>query len=280
MTLRFELLSEGMGKAVDGLDLGAGVDAATAAELRRALLEGLVLCARGQRLDPRSYVQAVGTFGPLQSQLGIASHHPEQPEIVVLSSEDRDVLGDGGRLVVGAAWHTDDSFMARPCSLTALYGVHTPSTGGDTQFTNMYAAYDALPETTKRRVVHLRAEHRYDCGRKTARVAKLTEAEAAKTPPVLHPLVRTHPETGRKALYLNPNRIERVAGLERAESDELLDELTAHAIEARFQYRHRWRPGDVLVWDNRCTMHRANGDYPPGERRLMWRLIVEGDAPT
>lgn len=276
----FERLGPRMGVAVAGVDLSVPTDDATVAALRGALLEGQVLCVRGQALSPAAYRSAIARFGDIQPQLRVAARHPEVEDIVILSSEDRDALGDGKRLVVGAHWHTDDSFMARPCSLTALYGVRVPPSGGDTQFVDMYAAYDALDAADKARLGGLRAVHRYDSSRKGTRVARLSESEAAAVPEVDHPLVRTHPETGRKALYLNPNRMERVVGMDRAESDALLDRLVAHAIRPEFQHRHVWRIGDVLMWDNRCTMHKANADYPEGSRREMHRLIVAGDVPV
>ncbi|HXZ02226.1 MAG TPA: TauD/TfdA family dioxygenase [Stellaceae bacterium] len=270
-------LGECMGVAAEGIDLNRPVDGAA---LRRALLDGLVLCIRGQTLAPQAFLAAMRAFGTPLVQLRLASRHPEMAEIMILSSEDRDDGGDGRRLVVGAHWHSDDSYKAVPCSLTALYGVAVPESGGDTQFTNMYAAYDDLPEAMKRRIAGLRVVHVYDSSRKGTRVAKLKPEEAEAVPAVTHPLVRTHPETGRMALYMNPNRMEAVVGLERAESDALLDELTRHAIQERYQYRHKWRRGDVLIWDNRCTMHKANADYPEGSRRLMHRIILEGTVPT
>jgi taurine dioxygenase len=264
-----------MAGAVEGIDLAAARDDATIAALRRALLDNLILCIRGQTIGPRDFLAAMSCFGtPVVRRQ--QSRHPEIEAINILSSEDRDTLGDGKRLVVGAAWHTDDSFMAQPCSLTMLYGVAVPSTGGDTQFTNMYAAYDGLPGETKARIAKLRVVHKWDSSRKGTRVATLPSA----LPDAVHPLVRTHPETGRKALYINPNRMEAIVGLARAESDALLDELITHAIQPQYQYRHHWRQGDVVIWDNRCTMHKANADYPAGERRLMHRIVVEGTVPV
>jgi len=182
--------------------------------------------------------------------------------------------------VVGAHWHSDDSYQPVPCSLTILYGVEVPPTGGDTQFTNMYAAYDALPAATKERIAPLKVVHAYNSSRKGTRIATLSGAEQEKVPGAVHPLVRTHPETGRRALYLNPNRMEQIVGMSRAESDRLLDELIAHATQPQFQYRHKWRRGDILIWDNRCTMHKANADYPDGAKRLMQRIIVQGTVPV
>jgi taurine dioxygenase len=208
------------------------------------------------------------------------TQHKDVPEINILSPQERDVLGDGKRLVNGAWWHTDDSFMAVPCSLTMLYGVEVPSSGGDTQFTNMYLAYETLPEETKRRIAGLKVIHTYAPSRQRNPVATMRPEDMAKMPPIEHPMVRTHPETGRKALYLNPNRMEQVAGMDRAESDRLLDDLIEHAIQPEFQYRHKWRQGDIVIWDNRCLMHKANPDYPAGEQRTMHRIVVEGTRPV
>ena len=272
-------LGDAAGIAAEGLDLNRPLEPGTAEALRRALLRHLVLCIRGQSLSPAAFLAAMQTFGTPLRQVRASSRHPEIDEITILSSADRDTLGDGGRLVVGAHWHSDDSYQAVPCSLTMLYGVTVPPSGGDTQFVNMYAAYDDLDEATKARIAGLRVIHRYDSSRKGTRIATLADDEAAQLPDVTHPLVRTHPETGRRALYMNPNRMEAVVGLARSESDRLLDRLVGHAVQEKYQYRHRWRRGDILIWDNRCTMHKANGDYPAGAERLMHRIIVAGSIP-
>ncbi len=278
MTGTSEKLSDHMAVAVTGLDLNRPTDAVTQAALRDTLNRSLVLCIRGQNLAPPAFRDAMARFGTpmLRKQL---ARTEECAEVNIISSEDRDVLGDGKKLVNGASWHTDDSFMREPCSLTMLYGVLVPSRGGDTQFTNMHAAYEALSPEMKQRIDGLQVIHKYQSSRQTNRVSKRPDAEMKAMPEATHPLVRTHPETGRKALYLNANRMEQIVGLERAESDALLDRLIAHAIEPRFQYRHVWRQGDIVIWDNRATMHKANADYPEGERRLMHRVIVAGTAP-
>jgi len=280
MPLTLTKLSAILGVAAEEIDLRQGVDAQTAARLRYALLDNLVLCIRGQSLAPSDYLAAMRAFGTPVTQTRIASRHGEIPEITVLSSEDRDDLGDKKRLVVGAHWHSDDSYKRVPCSLTMLYGVEVPSTGGDTQFINMYAAYDDLSPAMKERIAKLKVVHKYDSSRKGTAIATLRADESTELPDAIHPIVRMHPETGRKALYLNPNRMERIVGMDRAESDRLLDELTVHATRPKYQYRHKWRRGDILIWDNRCTMHKANANYPEGSRRFMHRIIVEGTVPV
>lgn len=272
-------LGDAAGIAAEGLDLNRPLDPGTATVLRRALLRHLVLCIRGQSVAPAAFLAAMRSFGTPVRQVRSASRHPEIDEITILSSADRDTLGDGKRLVVGAHWHSDDSYQRIPCSLTMLHGIAVPATGGDTQFVNMYTAYDDLDDAIKRRIASLRVIHRYDSSRKGTRIARLADDEAAELPDVAHPLVRTHPETGRKALYMNPNRMEAILGLTREESDRLLDELLRRAVQEKYQYRHCWRQGDILVWDNRCTMHKANGDYPEGAERVMHRIIVAGTVP-
>ena len=276
--LTFTKLGPAAGVAAEGIDTGTEIDAASQAALRGALLEGLVLCIRGQRLDTRGYRAAMSRFGAPIRQ--VAQKLADVPEIAVISSEDRDFQGDGKKLVAGADWHSDDSYRAVPCSLTTLYALAIPATGGDTQFTNMYRAYDDLDAETRLHIDGLRVVHAYYSTRTNQLVPTRTEAEKAATPDVVHPLVRTHPETGRKALYMNPTRMEAIAGLPRAASDQLLDRLIAHATQEKYQYRHRWRLGDVLIWDNRCTMHKANPDYARGERRLMHRIMLEGSVPV
>ena len=279
MNFQTEKLGPHMAAAVSGIDLNRLPDAPTQAALTRVLHDNLVLCIRGQKLAPVPFRNAMAQFGVPVQRLQLAQT-PECVDVNIISSEDRDELGDGKKIVNGANWHTDDSFMREPCSLTMLYGVVVPSVGGDTQFTNMYAAYADLSPEMKARIDRLQVIHKYSSSRKLSRISTRPAEEMAAMPEATHPLVRTHPETGRKSLYLNPNRMEQVVGLGRAESDRLLDELIAHATQARYEYRHVWRQGDIVIWDNRCTMHKANANYPEGERRLMHRVIVAGTAPV
>lgn len=278
MNFQTEKLGPHMAAAVSGIDLNEPADEATQAALTGVLHDNLVMCIRDQHLAPPVFLAAMSKFGTpmLRKQL---ARTPECAEVNIISSEDRDVLGDGKKIVNGANWHTDDSFMRTPCSLTMLYGVEVPSRGGDTQFTDMYAAYEDLPDKTKARIDPMRVIHKYSSSRKLSRISTRPAEEMAAMPEATHPLVRTHPDTRRRSLYLNPNRMEQIVGLDRDESDTLLDELIAHATQPRYEYRHVWRQGDIVIWDNRCTMHKANADYPEGERRLMHRVIVAGTEP-
>ncbi|MBM3491962.1 MAG: TauD/TfdA family dioxygenase [Alphaproteobacteria bacterium] len=263
-----------------GLDLNRPLDAETRQRLHAALVERQVLCLRRQDLAPSAYVRAAEAFGEPQLQLRRASRHPDNAYIMVLASTDRDALGDGRRVVVGEYWHTDDSYFAVPAKVTMLLAKALPSSGGDTRFCNMALALERLPAATRQRLAGLRARHRYQSRRAGGRIMTRSAAEAAETPEVSHPLIRTHPESGRPALYLNPNRMESVVGLSDADSDRLLDELGEHATRPEFQYQHRWQSGDLLLWDNRSTMHRASADYPDGDLRLMHRVLLKGTVPV
>jgi taurine dioxygenase len=277
--IAFTKLGGVMAIAVEGLDLHHAPDAELAKTLRRALLDNLVLCIRGQSIGPGDYLATIATFGEPLVRPEIP-HVPGYPAVTTLSSDDRDTKGDGKRLIAGSHWHSDDTFMAKPCSLTCLYGIEVPDTGGDTEFANMYAAYEALPPAERRHLDTLRVVHMMKpASRAVGRTRTIAPELLAARPPVVHPLVRTHPETGRKALYISRNRMDHIVDMEIAAGHQLIDDLVAHATQPQFCYRHKWRRGDIVIWDDRCTMHKANGDYPEGARRFMNRIIVAGDAP-
>ena len=280
-TIRISPLSKVMAAEVTALDLSQPVSESVAAALKAAFLDHQVLCLRDQKLTPAQYVAATRLFGEPQEQIVKHFLHQNEPLISLVSSVDnRDKAGDGKPIVRGPYWHTDDSFLGVPAKATVLYAIEIPQDRGDTWFANMYAAFESLHPEMKARLDGLRAVHKYVSRRAGARVAKLSAEDEKTTPDVSHPLVRTHPETGRRSLYLNPNRIDHIEGLSLEESDALLDELYAHAFEGRFHYRHRWRQGDLLIWDNRCTMHRASTDLKTGDRRLLHRVLLEGTRPV
>ena len=274
----FTRLGAHMAIAVEGVDLHRAPDDRLAKNLHQALLDHQVLCIRDQDIGPGEFLAAISLFGEPQIRKDI----PQVagfPGVTTLSSDDRDTQGDGKRLVAGALWHTDDSHMAAPSALTALYGIEVPETGGDTEFANMYAAYDALSPAMRARLDGMQAVHMTKPNRTVGRTRSIAPEILATRPPVTHPLVRTHPETGRKALYVARNRMDHIVGMEREAGHRLIDELVAHSTQPQFVYRHKWRRGDIVIWDNRCLMHKANGDYPEGARRFMNRVIVAGTVP-
>lgn len=279
MALAVEPLGESMGAAVTGLDLSATVDSDTIEELNDAFAEHIVLCIRDQAFTPPQYAAAARRFGEPVPQLNKSFNIPDLPEVGILSSEDKDTFGSGKRVIRGTTWHTDHSFWAVPPKATILYALVVPETGGDTSFCNTRAAYDALPEATRRRIEGLKAVHTYEASRSANKMLALDADEVKATPDVVHPLVRKHLPTGKNALYLSTTRLERIVGLERAESDALIDELMAHVTQPRFRYDHRWRAGDMVIWDNRCSLHHANADYPLEAKRLLHRIILKGEPP-
>jgi taurine dioxygenase len=280
MNLTFTNLGGHMAAAADGVDFREPPSEELGATLRQALWDNQVLCIRGQNLDSGEYLRAIQVFGEPEIRPEIP-HVEGFPAVTTLSSEDRDIHGDGKRLVAGANWHSDDTFMARPSALTALYGIVVPEVGGDTQYANMYAAYEALPAERRAYLDTLQVVHTMKPVRGgLVRSRSIAPEILASRPPSVHPLVRTHPETGRKALYVSRNRMDQIVGMDRDESHRLIDDLVDHAIQPEFTYRHKWQQGDIVIWDNRCLMHKANGDYPEGARRFMKRIIVAGEVPV
>ncbi|TMH28392.1 MAG: TauD/TfdA family dioxygenase [Betaproteobacteria bacterium] len=276
-----EALSPTIGARVDGVDLSRPLSDAAFAAVRAAFHRHMLLSFPAQRLDEAQQVAFSRRFGELQVHVLDQYRHPQHPQIYVLSNVDRATgrtIGhhpDKGTLT----WHSDLSFQRRPALATILYGIETPTTGGETQFADMAAAYDALDDAMKRRLAGLRAIHDLDYSRQRMGEPPMPEAQRRQSPPVDHPLVRTHPDTGRKLLYIS-RHVSHIAEMPRDESDALLDELMAHATQPRFVFSYRWTQGDVLMWDNRSTIHRATGYDTSAERRVIHRTVVLGDVPV
>jgi len=262
-----------------GIDLSQAPSPAVREILNRAFVEHSVLAIRDQTLDPRQLLAAVQLFGAVFPQHNTRFALPECPEIHYLSNQDR--FPDGRRYIPGEGWHTDHSNDTRPPKATVLHAVTLPDEGGDTQFANMAAAHAALPEKTRARIAGLTAIHVYQSSHSARKLMSLAASAKERVPnAVLHPLVRTHPESGAKSLYLNPIRIEGILGMDHKEALPLLNELLAHATQECFQYRHAWRQGDLVLWDNRCLLHKANGDYDMDQTRYLYRVMLQGDVPN
>lgn len=269
-----------LGARIEGLDRNRANEPETAALLNRALAEHLLVVVPGERMAPAQTLAFAKAFGTPRTQLLRYKRSGGVPEVSVMVST---LMADGttDKTAIRAEdWHTDDSYFAVPAKATLLHGIEIPSHGGSTWFCNMHSVYEALPEKLRQRIDGMRAIHGYDTLRARNRPSARTPQEIAETPDVEHPLVRTHPETGRRALYLNPNRLDRIVGLERAESDALLDQLADEARKPRHHYGHVWQAGDIVIWDNRATMHRVVIDYPLGEARVMQRVLIEGEKPV
>ena len=276
--MRITPMTEHTGAEVCGLDLARPVADDVRRALNDAFLAHHVLAIRGQALTPPQVLQAVSLFGEVFYQHNTRFALPECPQIHYLSNQDS--FPDGRRYIPGEGWHTDHSNDTRPPKATVLHAVDLPDKGGDTQFANMAAAYSALPKAMQDRLGGLLAIHVYQSSHSVRQLMPLSDANKERIPnAVLHPVVRTHPESGRKAIYINPIRIEGILGLDHKEALPLLAELLEHATAERFQYRHQWRPGDLVIWDNRCLLHKANGDYDMDQKRYLYRVMLQGDVP-
>ena len=272
-------LSSHTGAEVTGVDLTQPVDAALREHLNRAFVEHSVLVFRDQHLSPPQLLAAVQLFGEVFPQHNTRFALPDCPQIHYLSNQDH--YPDGRRYIPGEGWHTDHSNDSRPPMATVLHAVKLPGRGGDTQFANMAAAYDALPAETKERLTPLMAIHVYQSSHSARKLMDLSAANKERVPnAVLHPLARTHPENGARSIYINPIRIEGLLGLDHKEALPLLHELLEHATQETFQYRHAWKPGDLVLWDNRCLLHKANGDYDMDQTRYLYRVMLRGDVPV
>lgn len=276
--MRLTPLSDHTGIEVTGIDLREPQSDETVAALNQAFADRSVIVIRDQHLTPPQVVEAVQLFGAIFHQHNTRFALPDCPQIHYISNQD--FFPDGSRYIPGEGWHTDHSNDVRPPKATVLHAVTLPDHGGDTQYANMAAAYDALSSAMQDRIAPLMAIHVYQSSHSARKLMGLSEANKERVPnAVLHPVTRTHPETGRKAIYINPIRIEGIVGLDHKEALPLLDDLLAHATQPRFQYRHKWRQGDLTIWDNRCLLHKANGDYDHAQTRYLYRVMLQGDVP-
>jgi alpha-ketoglutarate-dependent taurine dioxygenase len=266
------------GAEVVGLDCTKLLDAETRAALNQAFVTHHVLVLRDQHFSPEEFKAAAQLFGELQPHHQKELRVPGHPDVSYVAN---DIFRNGKRIIPGETFHTDHSNHPRPPKATMLFAVELPSRGGDTQFVNMHEAYEDLPDDTKRRINGLKAVHVYQSKYSPRDLAGLNEESRRELPPPgIHPLVRKHPENGRKALYLNPVRIESIVGMDDEDALKLVDELMRHATQKKYEYRHQWRHGDWLLWDNRSVMHQANADYDMQERRYLYRLMLKGEVPV
>jgi taurine dioxygenase len=263
------------GAEIRGLDLSVPVDDTTRKQLNADFARYHVLVFRDQQLSTSQFAVAGEIFGPLFSQQHKDSREPGHPEVFEIRNVE---TAPGKYYINGATYHTDHSNHPCPPKATALHTVSLPSYGGDTQFVNMHLAYDALPDAVKQRIEGLKVVHAFE-SRYTPRKMRTLSPESRKTlpPPALHPFVRVHPESGRRFLYLNPVRMDAIIGMEDSAARSLFEELLMHATQKRFEYRHKWVMGDMVIWDNRSVMHQANGDYDMKEVRHLYRLMIQDD---
>lgn len=266
-------------------DLAGEVDDATFGAIESAFHEHIVVVFRDQRLSNQRHIEFSRRFGELEIHIVEKYLLPGYPEILLISNVRNQAGEHIGLADAGFTWHTDTSYRRRPSRCSLLYAKEVPQRDGrargDTVFANTVAAYQALPASMKRRLDGLKAIHRYAARRRVADSPrpKLTQAQLDETPDIAHPIVRTHPHTGRKALYVTAGECIGIEGMPEDEAVELIGELDAHCVRPEFLYRHQWRVGDLLMWDNASAMHLAICDYALPERRLMHRTTVIGTVP-
>jgi taurine dioxygenase len=265
-----------LGAEIRGVDLSGKLAAKTIAEIRNALRKHLVIFFRDQELSPEQQAAFARRFGALQRHDYVRGL-PEEPEIIEIRKEPHHLQNFGG------VWHSDNSYLPNPPLGSILYAREVPDEGGDTIWANQYAAYESLPATVRAEIGPLLAVHSpaaaFGTMRRVDAVPSLSDEAAQETVcEVAHPLVRTHPETKRRALFHSGACTIRLKDWTIAESKPLLDFLLAHATRDEITYRHRWKRHDVIFWDNRCTMHVAMDDYG-GRRRIVHRVSIEGDVP-
>jgi taurine dioxygenase len=282
MTNRLQVVPTGAALAgeVRGVDL-RGIDDSAFAAIHRAWLDHLVLLFRGQDMDDDDLIAFSRRFGeldlaPIQEngRRFVEGH----PEIYVVSNVIENGVAIGSLGAGEAVWHTDMSYLEDPPKASMLYAIEVPSAGGSTGFTNMYRAYEELPEALQRRIEGRRLKHdgTYNSGGYVREGINATDDPVA-SPGTYHPIVCAHPETGRRCLYLGRRRNAYIEGLPLAESEALLDDLWRYATREELSWYNAWRVGDLVLWDNRCTMHRRE-PFDAASRRIMHRTQMKGQS--
>lgn len=273
--MQINRLGPQIGAEILGVDVRS-LDDETFGVIYQTWLDNNVIAIRDQKLEIDDFLHYSRRFGRIVAHPSKSTRHPDHPELTVMGINKFDADGKLIQAVYGRGsenWHTDGAYDEEPFKATQLYALAIPSVGGDTLFASMYAAYDALPDRLKHKLEGRQGAFTYGGRREGSRA--LLNPEDRDWTPVYHPIIRTHPETQRKGLYFDPGKIVRIEGIDAAESDDLIEELKARMIQPEAQYRHKWRQGDIVIWDNRCSYHRAAADYPPEEDRIHWRVSIK-----
>jgi taurine dioxygenase len=268
-------LGDVMAAEVIGLDLSKPLDEPTREAVRRAFLRYQLLAFRDQSLTKEQQIAFTEQFGVLERHTLSNKGSHENPLVHTVTNLDGEGKPSGA--VKSTRWHSDKSFRPEPSMATILHAVTLPPEGGDTCFANMYAAHEALPESEKAALDGMRVIHSWELSRENIG-RTLSRAEIDDAPPMTHPLARIHPETGRKCLFMGMHA-SHLEGMEMAAGRARIEALEAHATQPRFLYRHRWRAGDVLMWDNRCLLHRADPNFDANRHpRVLHRTCLRGTA--
>lgn len=281
MPFEIRPLSDVLGAEVIGLDLSAPLDDDTFAKVHRAHLDHHVLVFRDQTLPPQAQIDFSKRFGPLDFHPADDAVLDGFPEVLMVSTKRKN--GEYiGLPDAGPMWHSDLAYREKTALGTMLYAIEIPDSGGDTGFANMHTAYERLPAALRNAVEGKRGV--FLAGRNNAKQSfkrPLSQAQKDRTPPVMHPIVRTHPETGRKSIFANPQHTIAIDGLDETESDRILSELFEHCARPEFAYFHKWRVGDLTFWDNRSVLHIADHSRldDPAYIRHLHRTTIEGSTP-
>ena len=274
MDLKLNKLSKILGLEILNLDLKKVIDKKLKIKLNDLFVENKVLVIRKQFLNPNEFQKAAEIFGKIFRQHNSKFSLKENPLVHYISNQDK--FSDGKIYIPGEGFHTDHSNDKKPPKATILLSKEIPSYGGDTQFINMNLLYENLSNQMKNKIKNLKAKHVYQSKFSKRKLMSIKNQDH-KNNEVFHPLVKIHPETGLKSLYINPIRIEQISNYSDEKTLDLIDELMEHVNSLKFEYRHKWKVGDFVVWDNRTLMHKANGDYDMSEKRYLYRLMLQDD---
>ena len=268
------------GAEIIGLDLSEPIDTATRDAIMRAFLEHHVLVFRDQDLTKEQQAAFSENFGTLERHVGRLPNGDPFPIVHTVTNLGSDGKPLGDKMGKGNFhWHTDKSYHEVPSLMTMLHAKQVPAIGGDTQFANTRMGYAALPRETKARIAEMKAEHSWEASRRNTKSPPATETQKKERPLVTHPIVRTHPDTKDKILYVGCH-VSHIHGLSREESEEFLAELMEHTTQSKFVYSHRWCKGDYGMWDNRCLLHRASPNFDTAnEARVLHRTVIIGTVP-
>ena len=272
MDLKLNKLSQILGLEIINLDLKKVIDKKLKIKLNDLFVENKVLVIRNQFLNPNEFQKAAEIFGKIFRQHNSKFSLKENPLVHYISNQDK--FSNGKIYIPGEGFHTDHSNDKKPPKATILLSKEIPSYGGDTQFINMNLLYENLSKEMKNKIKNLKAKHVYQSKFSKRKLMNIKN-QNYKNNEVFHPLVKIHPETGLKSLYINPIRIEQISNYSDEQTLSLIDELMEDVNSLKFEYRHKWDVGDFVIWDNRTLMHKANGDYDMSEKRYLYRLMLQ-----
>ncbi len=279
-TLKFNKLSKNVGVEVRGIDLKQPMGEKTRQQLTDALIDNIALVIRDQKFTPGEFLAAAGLFGEVMPDQNQRYVLPGMPLVSSLSNRYKNSEGKQAKVATDAKWHSDHTNQEMPPKYTTLFPVALPDRGGGTSLCNARAAYQALPEALKKKVDGMQTVNQL-----VGRAAKLSNPDVVREQAeknikqVTHPLVRTHPVNGTKAVWFHPSKLDHIVGMSPEESQEFIAEVTTHLTKPEFVYVHEWKLGDMLIWDNRAALHKAGFDYDPNQHRMLYRILVRGDRP-